>query len=274
MRDGGGFLGEGPPSSTVGRGGLDASGGPPARWGVLLFDAAVDLLLGSGCAGCGRPGRVLCGPCRAALPRDARPAWPTPTPPGLVLPMAAGDYAGTLRALVLAHKERRRLALARPLGTVLAGVVAGHPAVARAHSSVPVDLVPVPSSRSVVRARGHDPLLRVAREAAAALRRAGRPARVERLLVVVGRPADQAGLDRAGRAANLTGALRCRRTAGSGPGPDRPLLLVDDVVTTGATLREAQRALQAAGHVVAGAALVAATLRRGPGSLPLPESGD
>jgi predicted amidophosphoribosyltransferase len=237
---------------------------------MQLFDAALDLLLGSGCAGCARPGRVLCAACRAALPGEPRPAWPTPTPAGLVLPMAAGEYAGTLRALVLAHKERRRLALAGALGAVLAAVVAAHP---QAHP--PVRLVPVPSSRSVVRARGHDPLLRVAREAASALRRAGRPATVERLLVVVGRPADQAGLDRGARAANLAGAFGCTRPPGpASAGPTRPLLLVDDVVTTGTTLREAQRALQQAGHAVAGAALVAATVRRGPGSLPHPEPGD
>lgn len=226
-----------------------------------LWDAAVDLLLGSGCAACGRPGRVLCPACRTALPRGGQVAWPAPTPPGLVLPMAAGEYAGAVRALVLAHKERRRLALARPLGGVLAGVVSALPV------APPYRLVPVPSARPTVRARGHDPLLRVARAAAAALRRDGRPATVERLLVPARRPADQAGLDRAGRAANLAGALRCLRPPAD-QAPPGSLVVVDDVVTTGATLREAQRALEEAGHHVAAAALVAATTRRGPSSLP------
>jgi predicted amidophosphoribosyltransferase len=188
-----------------------------------------------------------------------------PTPPGLVLPMAADEYAGALRALVLAHKERRRLALAGPLGDVLAGVVSDLPALP------PYRLVPVPSTRRVVRARGHDPLLRVARHAAAALRRAGRPATVARLLVPARRPADQAGLDRAARAANLAGALRCVRAASGAPAAGS-LVVVDDVVTTGATLREAQRALEEAGHAVAGAALLAATARRGEGGpLSLPD---
>jgi predicted amidophosphoribosyltransferase len=234
---------------------------PPTRDSepAQLWDAAVDLLLGSCCAGCERPGRVLCRDCREALPRTGRPAWPTPTPPGLVLPVAGGEYAGPLRALVLAHKEHRRLALARPLGAVLAGVVAVLPV------SPPYRLVPVPSTRQAVRTRGHDPLARIACAAAAALRRDGRPATVERLLVPARRAADQAGLDRAARAANLAGALRCLRPPTRAAGP---LVVVDDVVTTGATLREAQRALEDAGHQVAGAAVVAATVRWGPVSLP------
>jgi predicted amidophosphoribosyltransferase len=235
---------------------------------MLLRDAALDLLLGSGCAACGRPGRALCPECRTALPRGGRPAWPAPTPRGLVLPMAAGEYAGPLRALVLAHKERRRLALAGPLGDLLAGVVSDLP------TRPPYRLVPVPSTRSVVRTRGHDPLLRVARRAAAALRAEGRSATVERLLVLVRRPADQAGLDRAGRAANLAGALRCVRAGTDVRTAAGSLVVVDDVVTTGATLREAQRALEQAGHAVAGAALLAATIRRSPPSLPDPSIAD
>ena len=59
------------------------------------------------------------------------------------------------------------------------------------------------------------------------------------------------------RAANLAGALQAR-----GPLHGLPVVLVDDVVTTGATLTEASRALGAAGARVCGAAVVAATQRR------------
>jgi predicted amidophosphoribosyltransferase len=223
------------------------------------LDGALDLFLGSRCAGCGGAGRALCRRCLALLPTTAAPAWPSPTPPGLALPMATGEYAGLLRSLVLAHKEHGRFALADPLGRLLATSVL---AVARAATSDgrgPLAVVPVPSLPSVVRARGHDPLLRTARSAASVLRRHGVPAVVVPALRVAGRPADQAGLDAAARAANLDGRFVLRRRVGGGSGA---VVLVDDVITTGATVREAQRALESGGRVVTGIAVVAATRRR------------
>ncbi len=177
-------------------------------------DAARDLLLGSACVGCATPGRVLCRVCETTLPRGGSAAWPTPTPPGLALPFAAGPYDGLLKALVNAHKEHAVHALAVPLGRVLADVVrdllAAH---ARTTGPVtgPVLIVPVPSRRAVVRSRGHDPLLRVGRRAAVRLRRTGVDARVRQALVPVGRVRDQARLDAAARAANLAGSMRARR---------------------------------------------------------------
>jgi predicted amidophosphoribosyltransferase len=231
----------------------------------VVLDAALDLFLGSACAGCERPGRALCRSCEAALPRVGHVAWPTPSPPGLALPMAAGAYDGVLKAMVNAHKERHRLALAGPLGGVLAGVVA----TLAPDRTCPVVLVPVPSSRPVVRRRGHDPLLRVTRQAAASLRRDGRPARVAAALTAVRRPADQAGLGAEARHANLHGTMRARPRRADGQ-----VVVVDDVITTGATTREAQRALEAAGVAVVGIAAVAATRRHSGPSLPIPGAGD
>jgi len=98
--------------------------------------------------------------------------------------------------------------------------------------------------------------MRLARAAASALRSYGVDAQAARLLVPARSVADQSGLSTAERTANLHGALRAT-TAVRGP-----VLVVDDVVTTGATLVEAARALTAVGHQVAGAAVVAATSRR------------
>ena len=241
-----------------------------------MWDVAADLVLGSRCAVCATPGRILCPPCRTALPRSGAAAWPTPAPLGLALPFAAGAYDGALRALVNAHKERRAFALARPLGHVLAAVVAD---LLRSVGTGPVVLVPVPSRRTVVRARGHDPLLRLTRHAAARLRRDGQQAAVARLLRPARAVRDQAGLDAEDRAANLAGSLRAARPARPG-GPHGPgLVVVDDVLTTGATAREAQRALEEAGQVVVGVAVLAATRRRsgpdqGRTSLPLSLLGD
>ena len=234
-------------------------------------DALLDLLLGSCCAVCGRPGRVLCPACEEALPRRPGPAWPTPSPVGLAPPLAVGEYDGALKLLVNAHKEERRFALARPLGDLLAAAVEGHGPTSYDGGLV---LVPVPSRGAVVRRRGHDPLLRVAARAAGRLRAQGRPACVARVLRVLRRTEDQAGLGAARRAGNLAGSMGCARIAGSwlekaaGQG-DRGhrVVVVDDVITTGATVREAQRALEEAGIAVHGIATVAATRRRsGPSS--------
>ena len=116
-----------------------------------LTDALTDLLLGGRCVGCARPGRVLCRPCEAGLPGRPRPAWPTPTPPGLVGPWAAAPYDGDVRAMVVGHKEDRLLALRGPLGALLAL------AAASIRAREPVLLVPVPSRRASVRQRGYDP---------------------------------------------------------------------------------------------------------------------
>ena len=220
-----------------------------------MRDAFLDLVAGGACVVCARPGRRLCPRCAADLRCSPRPARPSPCPPGLLPVEAAGDYAGAWRALVLAHKERSAHGLVHPLGRCVADVVTGLVPAGR------VVLVPVPSHPAVVRARGHDPVLRVVRRAARVLRSRGTPTVVRRPLGVVGRPEDQTGLSGEQRRANLEGRFRARTTTTGSPAGT--VLLVDDVITTGATLREAQRALVAAGWGVDGAVTVAATRRSG-----------
>ena len=161
---------------------------------------------------------------------------------------ALGDYEGALRSLVLAHKERGRAALSAPLGRALAGLVAAR------WEPGPVLVVPVPSARRAVRRRGRDAVRAMADEAAAALREAGWAARCAPVLRQRRGVADQAGLGAAQRRANLAGALRV-----TGPVAGASVLLVDDVVTTGASLAEAGRALREAGAVLAGAVVLART---------------
>lgn len=110
---------------------------------------------------------------------------------------------------------------------------------------VPVLLVPVPSARRAVRARGHDPARRIALAAAGELRRAGMRARVVAVLRQGRGVADQAGLNSRQRLDNLAGALTVV------PGGGRLLaeglvVLVDDLMTTGASLTEAARAVREA----------------------------
>ena len=234
-----------------------------------ILDAGLDLLTGSRCAGCSRPGRTLCAGCREQLIRlQPQPSRPDPLPPalhGLAL-MSAGPYDGLIRELIVAHKEHRRLALARDLGHLLA-VVTETALVSVAAPGAAVVLVPVPSTPAAVRARGHDPLLRLTRLAAVRLRRRGTDCTVARLLRHRRLVADQAGLSAAARAANLDGAFVVRDTGAladrdpAAPG-NRQVVVVDDVVTTGASLAAAVSALRAAGHPPQAGVTLAATARR------------
>lgn len=223
--------------------------------GCLAIEGLADLLdlvLPRSCAGCGEPGRTLCATCRQAVtgrPFDARPS---PCPPGLPALAASTPYGGPVRAVLLAHKEAGRLSLAGPLGRSLAGAVRA--ATAEGGLARHTVLVPVPSDPVAVRARGHDHARRVAAVAGRELGLRSRP-----LLIAARSRADQAGLDTAGRAANLAGSLRASRRVS----PGLPVVVVDDLVTTGASLVEACRALRAAGADVRACAVVAATARTG-----------
>lgn len=203
---------------------------------------------------------MLCPGCRAALAPDPRPSWPTPTPSGLVVPWAAGPYEGTLRDLLVAHKDRGRHGLARVLGELLALPVAR-----AVRPDAPVLLVPVPSRPGASRRRGGDPLRRTVDRAARVLAGAGTAVSVVPLLHHRGGVRDQAGLDGPARWENLRGALWCpsRVLRALPPGLVRAQVVVcDDILTTGATAREAQRALEAVGVRPVAVATVAATRRR------------
>ena len=176
-----------------------------------------------------------------------------------------------------AHKERSALGLTRVLGERLALAVLAllaERADEDPRAAGPLLLVPVPSARRAVRERGFDAGLALARAAARRLP----DARAAPLLRPARRVADQSGLGAAERQANLAGAFRVGRgrpwVAGPGgwafppvPGAGPPsvrVVLVDDVVTSGASLTEAARALRAGGVAPLGAATVAATVRRSP----------
>ncbi|MFD4530181.1 ComF family protein [Streptomyces sp. NPDC058470] len=107
-------------------------------------------------------------------------------------------------------------------------------------------LVPVPSSRWAVRARGHDPARRIALAAAGELRRTGTPARVLAVLRQRRAVADQSGLNSRQRLDNLAGALEVAAGGERLLAAGSSIVLVDDLMTTGASLTEAARAVRAA----------------------------
>lgn len=225
----------------------------------------LELLLPSRCAGCGRFDeaefrlRGLCPPCVREIRQSVPLTWVISVPgaTAVVPAFAAAPYDGVIRAALLDYKERGRLCLRAELGGSLA--VSVFAAVGSDRS--PFVLVPVPSATATRRARGHDPVGAMAAVAAGYLRATGLQVEVRAVLRQGRTVADQSGLDVDARSLNLAGALAVRRPAVV---RGRRVVIVDDIVTTGATAAEAARALIRAGAVVAGIACVAATRRLHP----------
>jgi len=169
-----------------------------------------------------------------------------------------------MRRLVNAHKERQALGLTPLLAGRLAGAVGCLLDQVRSLPTTPsvtVVLVPVPSAASAVRSRGFDSTGALARRVARTVRRdrLATSVTVRRVLAQTRGVRDQIGLDAGQRSDNLRGRLRVVRPWSAGAWA----VLVDDVVTSGASLTEASRALHEAGIPVLGAATVAATVRFG-----------
>lgn len=206
-----------------------------------LLDAWA-VVLPAECSGCGAPDRAICDACRAALlpavhesERGGVPVW------------SALDYSGVVRRVLGAYKDGGRTdaaaALAGPLGLAVAAALTAPQGVGPGG----VHLVTIPSSRRAWRARGFHPVdLLLAR---AGLASAG-------VLRQAGDAADQVGLGREARGVNRAGSLRARE-----PLDGFRCVVVDDILTTGATILEARRAVLAAGGEVVGLATLAETRR-------------
>jgi len=231
------------------------------RVGAGLLDA----WLPAQCVVCGDTGRgALCAECEAALPghratrcpRCGLQASPASTPcadcaadpPPFARTVVLADYAPPLDRLVHALKFGRDASLAQPLGRALARCLArslqqhGDATSLRHVDPAPiVTAIPLPLPR--LAARGFNQSLEIAR----ALARTLRLPLDHRLLRRPRAGAPAATLPARERRLALAGAFTAPR-----PAPGRTVIVVDDVMTTGATLRDAAAALSGAGaaHVI------------------------
>ncbi|HEV8560615.1 MAG TPA: ComF family protein [Actinophytocola sp.] len=202
----------------------------------------LDLVIPRRCAGCGAPDVGWCDACAAelrapfAVEREALAHGPPV--------YALGRYRGAARRGVLAYKERGRRDLAGPFGAALASALLSLPEV----RAGPCYLVPAPSRPAAARRRGGPHMLNLARHCAATLAHAGQAAAVAPALRLGARARDSVGLDAAARAANLRGRLRS--VPAGAPPPGQPVVLVDDVITTGATAAACTEVLARAGNPV------------------------
>ncbi|SEF26937.1 Predicted amidophosphoribosyltransferases [Amycolatopsis pretoriensis] len=202
----------------------------------------LDLLIPARCAGCGARGLPCCDRC-AAVWGAVSEVVRVPVA-GLVRVFALSRYRGLGRRLLIAFKERGRRDLAAPLGLALARALVVLPVPGSA-----VCLVPAPSRRSAARVRGGPHVELLALAAARVLAGWGFEVAVAPALELAGGARDAVGLDRAARVANLAGRLRFRE-AGRPP-PGMPVVVLDDVITTGATAAACVRALAGEGIEVA-----------------------
>lgn len=201
--------------------------------------ALLDLLLPPACASCGTAGALLCGRCFGTFeppfqPQDRFVARDGGVVIGdhLALAIAAFAYAGPVRRALAALKYKRIPRLARPLAD------AATPALHTVRAiSGPAALVPVPVHLDRLRERGYDQAELIAR----ALGRAAQMP-VATPLVRLRPTAKQHRLDRAARLANLRDAFRI-----VAPSIPPVVILVDDIITTTATLEVCAAALRQAG---------------------------
>lgn len=149
---------------------------------------------------------------------------------------ALGRYAGPRRQAVVALKEHGRRDLVGPLAQPLA--IGIHRLIRWGVLGLPLTVVPAPTRRLSARRRGGDPVARIAAAATAA----HPDITVNTVLRTTGLARDSVGLSIAARERNIAGRVRL-----TGPAPPGEVLVVDDIVTTGATAREAVRTLMSGG---------------------------
>jgi ComF family protein len=230
---------------------------PPIRWPEKLGRSLLEIVYPRRCLCCGDPllfraslRLPICGRCEQALsPIEAQNRCVVCSIPliselerctrcserlfSFTCNFSLYEYRGPIRQIISQFKFSNR----RSLAGLIAGLL--YPELERRYPDLPV--IPVPGSRRSVRRRGWDPMLEVAR----ALRRSRGTEILTPLMRTRG--AAQKGLHYRERMENIRGTIQLNRGSRCGAGLRRPVVLLDDIFTSGATADECTRILRLAG---------------------------
>jgi predicted amidophosphoribosyltransferase len=233
---------------------------------VLMARALTGLIWPVTCAGCGTLDVAVCRSCAVSMSGK-----PFLLRPGPVPVWGVSAYGGTAARLIVAWKQHGRHDVTGWLGRVLAHAVVACLNEGPPHASgADVWLVPMPARAAALRRRGADLPYDLARAAARVFRddrsdRSQIAVRAKRILRHARVVQDQLGLDAEARRRNLAGAMTVRAVPRAWPQRSlsgRKCIVVDDVVTTGASVDEAVRVLTAKGAHVVGVCCLSVTFKQ------------
>ena len=217
------------------------------------MNAFTEFWLPENCAICDRPPKPLCADCSTGFPFRAHEVMRkggNGFGPEL-FGVAVSDYQGPAVQLVHAFKRQGSRLLTRFMAQALAEAVATQLVNQTSFGTASpeqVTLVPVPSRLDSFRRRGFVPAQLLAAAVATRLRSGcAVEARVSNLAKLTRKVQDQALLGLQGRQSNLSGAMSAVPCPATIDAERRRVILIDDVVTTGATLNELHRAVAEAG---------------------------
>jgi predicted amidophosphoribosyltransferase len=199
----------------------------------VMLDNLIDITFPANCLACGKKPKPICDDCI--------PVFASPGQDGTLYFASVLDQG--LGAMLSALKDKNRTALLPALSRLL------RPCLDAAITELRPDLlVCPPSAKAQYRKRGFNPSLEIFRGASPANLRV-----TDRLLMFQRQPKDQRGLSKGDREKNMRDLFLVRPTKAR-------VLLVDDVLTTGATLAAATKALESSGASVLGSCVLARRL--------------
>lgn len=203
------------------------------------------------CIGCSKIGELACSECNASLRPNPRQIY------GENFKLfSALTYDVVTSKYILAAKEEGNRFAQDLVSQSITSAVAALLEVTKLEG--PIAIVTIPSSKESIRRRGMDFLRPISQAVCDQLNQDRKIFQTNSVLRITKRVSDQTGLSEIQRSSNLAGAFRVTARDHQA----LPIILIDDVITTGSTLREAVRALQESNLTVLGAATACASERR------------